>query len=82
MTFIEGQCGAHGTPHRLRSSVLAGRDNYTAVWNKVCIEADSSYAAYSIEPKCPERQRTMTVHYPARRMCKITTTISCMFLSG
>lgn len=32
-------CGGDGTPHRLRSSVLAGRDNYTPVWNKVCTEA-------------------------------------------
>lgn len=39
-TFIEGQCGVDATPHRLRSSVLAGRDNYTTAWNKVCAEAD------------------------------------------
>lgn len=46
-TFIEGQCGADGAPHKLRSSVLAGRDNYTAVWYKMCTEADSSYTTYS-----------------------------------
>lgn len=35
-------CGVYGTPHRLRSSVLTGRDNYTEE-NKVCAEADRSY---------------------------------------
>lgn len=49
--FIEGQCGVAGTPHRLRSSVLAGRDNYTAVWKTVCTKADSSsYATNCIKP--------------------------------
>ncbi len=49
-TLIEGQCGVDGLPHRLRSCNLAGKDNYTAVWNKVCTAADSSYATQCIVP--------------------------------
>lgn len=36
-TFTEGlSAQLHGTPQRLRNGDLAGRDNYTAAWIKVC----------------------------------------------
>lgn len=65
-------CGVDGSPHRLSSSVLAGRDNYTAVWNKVCTQADGSYATKCIKPsgrhaKFPKGLGTMTNLYPAGR---------------
>lgn len=80
-------CGVDGSPHRLSSSVLAGRDNYTAVWNKVCTEADGSYATKCIKPsgrhassqRDKEQWQTFILQGDS---AKITTTISCMFLSG
>lgn len=65
------------TPHRLWSCVLAGRDNYTAVWDKVSTEADSSFRQLrtmsghpSRKAKSPNRQRTMTDFDPAVQLCK------------
>lgn len=49
-TFTENQCGVvDGTPHRLWSSVLAGRDNYTAVCNKVSKQTNIFYTTFSTE---------------------------------
>lgn len=81
-----------GTPHILRSSVLAGSNNYTAVWNKVCTEAESSYTTYCIKPsgrasrllietKNNDKEQWRTIILQGNRAV-ITTTIPCMFLSG
>lgn len=92
--FIEGRCGVvwcgvDGTPHRLRSSVLAGRDNYIAVWNKVCTEADGSYTTESIEPsgrasKVPKETKNndRPLSCWATAQSYYNYCISCMFLSG
>lgn len=41
------QCaGVASILHRLGSSVLAGRDNYTAAWKTLCTETGGSYATY------------------------------------
>lgn len=78
-------CGVDGSPHKLRSSVLAGRDNYTALWNKGCAEAGGSYATVSSShvsrqaKGAPMRPRTMADRYPAEGIGKITTTHSSTF---
>lgn len=85
-------CVVDGTPHRLRSGVLAGRDNYTAVWNKKCVQRGRQLLRYivywAIWPGTQSSQRDKEQwqtfilqgnHTHTKKKSLKTTT--CMFLS-